>query len=207
MKKIVLGGTILAIGLMLAGCGNSYSSNDRAKILSLKTEVKKLKRENAKLKASESANADEGSNDSASTQTSDESDSELSFGQSAPLSDSSGVNFDMEVMSAQVITDKNEGLIADLAANYSELHKFEIITYKVTALADGFDPESADGSNLTFLDSEGSRGTVSGNRDSTGEGTLNKGESATLRIGVGFEATGSKVSVRAANVTWTGDAK
>ncbi|KRO18784.1 hypothetical protein [Lacticaseibacillus saniviri] len=198
MKKLISTSLILISACTLAACGNSTQSSnskkDRETISSLRKEASSLKKTQT-----ESDSASEESNSSASN----EADS-VPFGETREFdSQDNTIKAKVAVISAQRITDKNEGLTADLMANYQQLKSFAIVSYKVTAITD-IPAGTFDGANLTFLDSDKVKGMTSSNRDNGADGDLKAGESANYRIGVGFESASPELYVRIANVTWQG---
>lgn len=200
-KKTVGISAIALTVLMLTGCGQSYSSNDRAELSSLKRENKTLKKEITEIKQGSAVK-----NNDTEVPNPDTFNS-LKFGNAISMIDQAGDEVVATVVSAQNITDTNEPLIGDLSHNYSNLHKFVIFNYKIQAKTDGVDPHNFDGGLLAFVDSEGVHGLASDNRDGARQGKLNKGETINMRIGVGFENTGNKVSLRMNDTTWTGAAQ
>lgn len=144
------------------------------------------------------------SKDMENSSENESSATETTFGTAQDMGTEDGsLSATITVLSAKKITDPNEGLTADLIANYPDLKQFAIVSYKVqanSAIPDG----TFDGSELTFLDAGKTAGTVSSNRDPGSDGDLATGESRVYRIGVGFYSTDPTMYVRIGGVTWKG---
>lgn len=107
------------------------------------------------------------------------------------------------MVSAQQV-DPNEAGVTDLSHNYPNLKQFVMVTYKVTALTDSIPTDTFDGANFSYVDDQGSMGQTSSNRDPGTAESIDKGQSVTLRIGVGLENQSSNLKVEIGNVTFEG---
>lgn len=109
----------------------------------------------------------------------------------------------MTVTSVQTVG-SDDSMVVDVSHNYDGLKQYAIINYKVKALSNDIDLDQFDGSELKVLDSKKESGVMSSNRDSGTPDKLSKGETANLRIGVGFYHNGNTATVGMGNEEWTG---
>ncbi|ATO43377.1 hypothetical protein [Loigolactobacillus coryniformis] len=110
----------------------------------------------------------------------------------------------LTMISAQQ-ADPNDASVTDLSHNYPNLKQFVIVTYKVEALSDSIPTDTVDGAYFSYVDDQGSMGQTSSNRDPGTAESINKGQSITLRIGVGLENVSKTIEVQSGNVTFKGD--
>lgn len=137
-----------------------------------------------------------------SSETTSSTVTKSAFGKSQVLTNGNQ-KVSMTVTSVQAVG-SDDLMVTDVSHNYDGLKKYVIVNYKVKALSNNVNLDQFDGSELKVLDSKKESGVMSSNRDSGTPDKLSKGETANLRIGVGFHHNGDTATVGMGNEEWTG---
>lgn len=127
----------------------------------------------------------------------------LSFGKSDYLGSGNEI-VEITVNSVKQV-DSEDSMVVDVSSNDPDTKQFAIVSYTIKAIKGDISLEDFDGSNLTIADSKNTIGSISSNRDNGVPDTLSKGQSVTLRIGVGFNNPSNTATVKFGDDTWTGN--